>query len=309
MRNWNANNQVSEKWGDFELPDYLWGIETWLGLLGGSICLLLPDYLWGIETFLFVLWLRDNIASRLPMRNWNRTGPARWDRRSASRLPMRNWNSITVFRASSVVSLPDYLWGIETSFNTPVNVGFESFQTTYEELKLLESLWNIEFATLPDYLWGIETRLAQHKRLLWQLPDYLWGIETAVRADILRNRNASRLPMRNWNYTPETSTAVECVLLPDYLWGIETERTSGISRRFSRFQTTYEELKLIRSDGTCQKLALPDYLWGIETTRIVCGMESDIASRLPMRNWNPVILSSLQYKNRFQTTYEELKPG
>jgi len=54
--------------------------------------------------------------------------------------------------------LPDYLWGIETAYNKlKVDRPWESFQTTYEELKRkIEDSYR-EPKKLPDYLWGIET--------------------------------------------------------------------------------------------------------------------------------------------------------
>jgi len=116
MRNWNLA-QVTDFGLGSELPDYLWGIETsrtrflWIRKQE------LPDYLWGIETapccsspFVF------NSASRLPMRNWNQILRCEYHLVcEASRLPMRNWNKIFISESLYLVSLPDYLWGIETS--------------------------------------------------------------------------------------------------------------------------------------------------------------------------------------------------
>jgi len=165
--------------------------------------------------------------------------------------------------------LPDYLWGIETSFHTrscralarasrlPMrnwNLTYllsdrlsSSFQTTYEELKLLLSMPAMPKAMLPDYLWGIETPATEPSSLSLRsgfqttyeelkrpskaivinskrkLPDYLWGIETYYKRDIC--------------YRPEA--------LPDYLWGIETPVWClAALQSTSCFQTTYEELKL-----------------------------------------------------------------
>ena len=120
--------------------------------------------------------------------------------------------------------LPDYLWGIETAIISIDSCLLHCFQTTYEELKppvikvqglnldasrlpmrnwnTLE-LWDWMKAPLwlPDYLWGIETRpvLGCHVFQVG-LPDYLWGIETLLRVRTKNiERDASRLPMRNWN--------------------------------------------------------------------------------------------------------------
>ena len=162
----------------------------------------LPDYLWGIET---------PGRSRTPGRacSFQTTYEELKQvcfacRRSlkvcASRLPMRNWN---YFLAGSFLtaSLPDYLWGIETSLYVyGVASTGHGFQTTYEELKRDRMDTPISTLVLPDYLWGIETSVVDVSDIYIWLPDYLWGIET--------------LPLDKalWNM----------IVLPDYLWGIET---------------------------------------------------------------------------------------
>ena len=165
-----------------------------------------------------------------------------------------------------------------------------SFQTTYEELKLIIPIIIPIIIRLPDYLWGIETYLWVLRSLdLLTLPDYLWGIETfLVVAQGLLELKASRLPMRNWNNSLMLVSRAIC-MLPDYLWGIETFFLGVEFKSWVKcFQTTYEELKL-RSTRK-QRLSnglLPDYLWGIETLTWLIVVNSDtVASRLPMRNWN-----------------------
>ncbi len=78
------------------------------------------------------------------------------------------------------------------------------------------------------------------------------------------------------------------IQLPDYLWGIETFPSDALLAFFSGFQTTYEELKqgryVLPGIGYA---ALPDYLWGIETCNKQLTYYNSLASRLPMRNWNP----------------------
>jgi len=180
MRNWNRR--------------LAWRWELWLGFQTtyeelkqhdlperGGPPRTLPDYLWGIETvFAFSIRYRG-MASRLPMRNWNSTTcscPPIWAQ--ASRLPMRNWNFrlwwlfhqswkgfqttyeelklIGEGTVTSYVMLPDYLWGIETSFDNHIYHLQECFQTTYEELKLSWGRFPPASPNkLPDYLWGIET--------------------------------------------------------------------------------------------------------------------------------------------------------
>jgi len=142
-----------------------------------------------------------------------------------------------------------------------------SFQTTYEELKHFDVDSRPYLIWLPDYLWGIETG--------WVLrcPRLSRCFQTTYE-ELKRNQsrhyclfsNASRLPMRNWNYVntspieyalPSFQTTYEelkpwpssvdwsggSAPLPDYLWGIETNSDYSVEETLTRFQTTYEELK------------------------------------------------------------------
>ena len=118
--------------------------------------------------------------------------------------------------------------------------------------------------------------------------------------------------------------------LPDYLWGIETPGAVQRSEEESRFQTTYEELKLRQSSihyfTPLRASRLPMRNWnaknhdgfslvdGFQTTyeelkqsKIIDVDNRAAASRLPMRNWNHQRDSWLEDRHRFQTTYEELK--
>jgi len=256
---------------------------------------------------------------------------------TASRLPMRNWNDFPVlYSCKATATLPDYLWGIETCrvlwswwqrfcFQTTYEelklchrqtsyiMSVFSFQTTYEELKpwaLLLVLKVAGFQTTYEELKPFPMQNDDGSQ--YQLPDYLWGIETFL----------------------EPFSRITEHELPDYLWGIETcfpLHWDDLS--YSCFQTTYEELKLCRGYGVLplslrasrlpmrnwnataslssmrNQRRLPDYLWGIETWCSQWPCWPVRASRLPMRNWN---LSALRFESsdvRFQTTYEELKPG
>ncbi len=170
----------------------------------------------------------------------------------------------------------------------------QSFQTTYEELKL-PTRTNPLFKRLPDYLWGIETGILNSSwttrkgfqttyeelnssRATWKkpktrLPDYLWGIET-VDPGHIEPTNYS-LPDYLWGietFLP-CSQGPRVGPLPDYLW--ELKHAAGLekSKGFS-FQTTYEELKPSNS--------LPTILG------------DGLASRLPLRNWNLVSSKSIQ---------------
>ena len=167
------------------------------------------------------------------------------------------------------------------------------------------------FIWLPDYLWGIETsrHSAEHRKHLrfqttyeeLKRPSCPWSDFPA---------SASRLPMRNWNMATNASK------LPP-----------------AGFQTTYEELKPGNDLYGQFCVWLPDYLWGIETIVWAGFWPSNLASRLPMRNWNAwktispyraklplpdylwgietitALLSRCRNSCRFQTTYEELKPA
>ena len=222
MRNWNWW-PIRKPWANPRLPDYLWGIET-------------PD---SIGRWWFFV-----IASRLPMRNWNRAQPSGRICRGASRLPMRNWNCNCRFQKHSR-KLPDYLWGIET---------WELMKGLIGDLPLPDYLWGIETRArrgyrhrnvpLPDYLWGIETNVPVVFFIVFVLPDYLWGIETSDSCLWYADSPASRLPMRNWNTNPASPKDAIQFPLPDYLWGIETISNIKTWVIVSGFQTTYEELKL-----------------------------------------------------------------
>jgi len=185
------------------------------------------------------------------------------------------------------MTLPDYLWGIET-----------------ESLQVLPG----PIVSLPDYLWGIETRQNQDWmcRTL-RLPDYLWGIETHWSLYCLqRIQHASRLPMRNWNFKMRWLTRYVC-RLPDYLWGIETQkhRLASITTRLPDYLWGIETLRWddwlgmfaasrlpmrnwnnLTSKVYSLSFLLPDYLWGIETSVSQVTENEATASRLPMRNWN-----------------------
>ncbi len=189
-------------------------------------------------------------ASRLPMRNWNSRVPTTYGSGKASRLPMRNWNSVLRDRFRSTLgTLPDYLWGIETSCACPCDRSMLGFQTTYEELKPTASVsaisWSCTASRLPMRNWNLlPHRLSGSRK---RLPDYLWGIETTIVLRMIKQKY--KLPDYLWGIetSPTSSRASSASALPDYLWGIETD---------------IQNLDVIRAD--------------------------DGASRLPMRNWNKV---------------------
>ena len=143
------------------------------------------------------------------------------------------------------------------------------FQTTYEELKLPGgSVIAPSHFMLPDYLWGIETRVVSwgrvryirsfqttYEELKLDYLDYVHDIQLSFqttyeelkpasqRSKIPLPKPASRLPMRNWNYsTPivrydeekSFQTTYEELKPSSFMepWGLQ-----------GSFQTTYEELK------------------------------------------------------------------
>jgi len=159
---------------------------------------------------------------------------------------MRNWNvSDPLLCQAIVVPLPDYLWGIETLWSLWGTRLQYRFQTTYEELKRptveFES-WAIWASRLPMRNWNTSWQIAATCSIV-TLPDYLWGIETPVRSrPTVRHLWASRLPMRNWNSNGHDSQKTgRASRLPMRNWNISAH-CEGL--RWSRFQTTYEELKL-----------------------------------------------------------------
>jgi len=189
------------------------------------------------------------IASRLPMRNWN-SPPYSWRIQVviASRLPMRNWNNLwskEQLCCTKASRLPMRNWNI--SSGVMASSSWSRFQTTYEELKLIEieSIFrsSIRASRLPMRNWNFgrhrgnlgrfrfQTTYEELKRGIIEaalyflpLPDYLWGIETSI----------------------HLCSSLLLLWLPDYLWGIETWWVSGSNDTASfGFQTTYEELKQI----------------------------------------------------------------
>jgi len=246
----------------------------------------LPDYLWGIETPPHVWsWPRAPLPDYLWGIETHDSVPSSllW---IASRLPMRNWN--TFFKSSSSPNrslasrLPMRNWNRGDPRSGLLCFGF---QTTYEELKQIQiRQW------LPVVLCFQTTYEELKLDICWEtspetaLPDYLWGIETVFWSKRAIKETASRLPMRNWNRNLFPLQGRDDQL-PDYLWGIETSTSS-----LAFFAAS-----------------LPDYLWGIETPGSPSTFFEDIASRLPMRNWNYDSNLTLIPDARFQTTYEELK--
>jgi len=231
------------------------------------------------------------LASRLPMRNWNKLRASCQIRTySASRLPMRNWNW-------SVIRLPGLLYGCASRLpmrNWNVDVGgtmnvWRGFQTTYEELKRFGSkiygVIRFCFQTTYEELKQLRNGWRTSHDIASRLPMRNWNW-SVIRLPGLLYGCASRLPMRNWNVDVGGTMNV---------WrGFQT--TYEELKRFGSkiygvirfcFQTTYEELKQLRN--------------GWRTSH-------DIASRLPMRNWNSVFAWLMdQVRASFQTTYEELK--
>ena len=188
----------------------------------------------------------------------------------------------------------------------------QSFQTTYEELKL-------PTRTNPFFLKGFQTTYEELKR---ESSTSSWttrkGFQTTYEELKLLSSNmkeaedaASRLPMRNWNCRSGTHRTDELFAsrLPMRNWNFLTLFTRAQS--LDRFQTTYEELKhaagLEKSKGfsfqtTYEELkpsnSLPTisgWWFGFQTTyeelkpgQLKIYSMYLMASRLPMRNWNHI---------------------
>jgi len=182
------------------------------------------------------------------MRNWNTNLPRSFSIVSASRLPMRNWNT------RSTETFHPRLNRFQTTYEelklinaTPATIpAIASFQTTYEELKPCRfGGWCCSWSRLPDYLWGIETVFDAIADGFVVLPDYLWGIETWLSCSIdAGTHSASRLPMRNWNPTWEVAGCrVRCGFQTTYEELKPLDPYRAVIKP-GGFQTTYEELKL-----------------------------------------------------------------
>jgi len=187
------------------------------------------------------------------MRNWNLWNLTEIiDNEIASRLPMRNWNWPAVPNNSrSIDRFQTTYEELKLLRVSLVNSQIKSFQTTYEELKPLyvAALFHVplRFQTTYEELKPGYSKAADLNSR--RLPDYLWGIET----------------LEQWVYFPSPDETG----LPDYLWGIETgSAVENQAIRAFRFQTTYEELKPPPLGFSEASRELPDYLWGIETLGI-----------------------------------------
>jgi len=290
MRNWNLTFPFRSKTPN-GLPDYLWGIET--SIERGLFCeVQLPDYLWGIETPELFLHDRSKFSFQTTYEELKRLIDA-YDRKESDRF-QTTYEELK--RVREVISLRSNSTSFQTTYEelklemmTETVCHLQGFQTTYEELK--PWFWFISCSKgwasrLPMRNWNPSRKhREQHKPFFRFQTTY----------EELKQGYGFGL---NWGYA-----------LPDYLWGIETSQAPPWADPRSCFQTTYEELKLKMMDEQREKeMRLPDYLWGIETARVpvktcdillpdyLWGIEThfgafwhiaaEIASRLPMRNWN-----------------------
>ena len=186
-----------------------------------------------------------------------------------------------------------YLWGIETSLQSPLKpISTRGFYLTYEELKPRS-----RFPPNPA-----------ERRIL----SYLWGIETSVTISTKSGRTPDFiLPMRNWNRPPPFEN-------PSQYAGfyLTYEELKPVLRRYYRgsFPDFILPMRNWNDDG-CHRVQhglsrILSYLWGIETQKLLplCRpRKRDFI--LPMRNWNNRIVSAVTRTNRgFYLTYEELKP-
>ena len=204
------------------------------------------------------------------MRNWNGpNGHKQQDWTDILSLPMRNWNPKPDPNIPS--QPPDFESTYEELKLFPVAcnlVSLSNFESTYEELKLYW-LWRwISSCGFWVYLWGIETsfRLVRLKRqrLILSLPMRNWNYVnpwwTLSRTIILS------LPMRNWNWSnwDRCNTKSIILSLPMRNWNYLNHYLCDSMT--VNFESTYEELKLSRSEfrsRTGRKFWV--YLWGIET--------------------------------------------
>ena len=210
------------------LSDYLWGIETGWDWFRSSMVRQRSQTTYEELKHHLLCAIRESLSAlRLPMRNWNDKQLDFWLSRDALRLPMRNWN----------------FW--HRVLCCARNSGS---QTTYEELKLVESEEtdrNDTALRLPMRNWN-----------------YRWF---GTNWSYWRSR-ALRLPMRNWNATLKLTNVRSATLalrLPMRNWNAHMD-TVG--------------------DKDDIALRLPMRNWNYEKNYY--SIMGFIALRLPMRNWN-----------------------
>ena len=289
MRNWNPSSRKCSK----ALPAF-------------------SAYLWGIET-------RSNNDTSRNKASFQRTyEELKRMRRQANcsvsevfSVPMRNWNYFQPsqqWQRHSAFSA--YLWGIETGPITPKDPLPESFQRTYEELKL-NSLSNM-FACVIRFQRTYE-ELKQDLNVgtfhsIW-FSAYLWGIETTKQGIRLQRLCCVfSVPMRNWNVSGRflawASNRVFSVPMRNWntgsgeAWG-PAKRVFSVPMRnwnpllhqrgqtgISVFSVPMRNWNLVAEGEDGFSHGFSAYLWGIET------------NTLSAREARP---------GGFQRTYEELK--
>jgi len=206
MRNWNSGTIQARK-ERFQLPDYLWGIETSVKKKGKQ---------------------KKLVASRLPMRNWNALKTMQdFEMIEASRLPMRNWNfsvlNSSICSSASFQTTYEELKLPDTTFAWTV---LARFQTTYEELKLVQHFkGRFHNCELPDYLWGIETASFTNVFFLGIILSFQTTYEELkliYEPTLGFWRGRFQTTYEELKPYSRSGPGGGPSLLPDYLWGIET---------------------------------------------------------------------------------------
>ena len=131
-----------------------------------------------------------------------------------------------------------YLWGIETQARREPYPGRkESFQPTYEELKLKETSgrYDVRKSFQPSYeeLKPVIVCFISQPRQSFSA--YLWGIETTSSYTSFGFPfYVFSLPMRNWNFFCVLNVLISLAQFSAYLWGIETIYKANIAFFFPK---------------------------------------------------------------------------
>jgi len=169
---------------------------------------------------------------------------------------------------SVCLPLPDYLWGIETTWLQRYILCRSCFQTTYEELKPALVKWLKMKPRLPDYLWGIETFffLMFSSSLLWRFQTTYEELKHLSPVPCVNHAAGFQTTYEELKLLLPVTSSVASLSLPDYLWGIETGREESRMRSCRASRLPMRNWNLFSSKEEVLYFArLPDYLWGIET--------------------------------------------
>ena len=292
MRNWNASLfEPLVLW--ILLPDYLWGIETIVGVVCNLLCCrfqttyeelkpapasifdasteLLPDYLWGIETKKSVpMTMKRQSGFQTTYEELKQSlGTKEIIEPIASRLPMRNWNPVLLYLYTSrrASRLPMRNWNLDQLAITRADLASRLPMRNWNPFSYSHFARLEAASRLPMRNWNNRNTMRTGfilRTLASRLPMRNWNLGSVW--DGWASKSASRLPMRNWNATASLSSMrnQRASRLPMRNWNPVDNSWAILSATASRLPMRNWN-RICSSISTAPTTRLPDYLWGIET--------------------------------------------